>query len=366
MWGALETSSTPSAGEVPDTERLLDTLARVDDLRVPPSVERAGGGVGFAGRRAYLSDLLSRDPAVFLERHGDAVHVAHLALFDHLRGDYEVDFHLRRLAAASSPSETRAAEARRVARNRRFAHLATLEREGYFQEDAMRRREPLLFDTYVGAPRPTAPPADDDTPSTSHAVSLSLLDREDDRDAAERLAAARARARAAAAAEETDDDQADQADERDVDDVETNGNGNGVDSIASGVVVARGREGTTRTIEGGVSIRSTARESRATPEELRRAAVEGWGGGPSREDPDARTGREGGSDRARTATNASASANASRDARVEEFRRMMRERYLDGADGDADYRRVDADASLDDAWTREAAQDAEDAYFDGE
>ena len=37
---------------------------------------------------------------------------------------------------------------------------------------------------------------------------------------------------------------------------------------------------------------------------------------------------------------------------------MMRERYVDGADGDAEYRRVDADVSLDDAWTREAEQDA--------
>ena len=188
MWGALETSSTPSSGEVPDPERFLDTLARVDDLRVPSSVARAGGGVGFAGRRAYLSDLFSRDPAVFLERHGDAVAVEHLALFDHLRENYEVDFHLRRLAASASPSERRG-----VARNRRLAHLATLEREGYFTEDAMRRREPLLFDTYVGAPRPTAPPGGpDDDPSTSHAVSLSLLEREDDRNAAERLAAARA------------------------------------------------------------------------------------------------------------------------------------------------------------------------------
>ena len=198
MWGALETSSTPSSGEVPDPERFLDTLARVDDLRVPSSVARAGGGVGFAGRRAYLSDLFSRDPAVFLERHGDAVAVEHLALFDHLRENYEVDFHLRRLAASASPSERRG-----VARNRRLAHLATLEREGYFTEDAMRRREPLLFDTYVGAPRPTAPPGGpDDDPSTSHAVSLSLLEREDDRNAAERLAAARS---GRAVDEDTDD-----------------------------------------------------------------------------------------------------------------------------------------------------------------
>lgn len=340
MWGALETSSTPSSGEVPDPERFLDTLAQIDDLRVPSSVARAGGGVGFAGRRAYLSDLFSRDPAVFLERHGDAVAVEHLALFDHLRENYEVDFHLRRLAASASPSERRG-----VARNRRFAHLATLEREGYFTEDAMRRREPLLFDTYVGAPRPTAPPGGpDDDPSTSHAVSLSLLEREDDRNAAERLAAARAWGRARAVDEETDDDE---AETREVDDVRRDVD-SFADSFASGVVVPRGRG------------------SRATPEELRRAAVEGWGGGPRRADrsnANANANEEG---RDRSNSNANANANVSRDARVEEFRRMMRERYVDGADGDAEYRRVDADASLDDAWTREAERDAEDAYFDGE
>ena len=176
---------------------------------------------------------------MFLERHGDAVAVEHLALFDHLRENYEVDFHLRRLAASASPSERRG-----VARNRRLAHLATLEREGYFTEDAMRRREPLLFDTYVGAPRPTEPPGGpDDDPSTSHAVSLSLLEREDDRNAAERLAAARARGRAVD--EDTDDDEAETReaddDRRDVYSF--------ADSFASGVVVPRGRG------------------SRATPEE---------------------------------------------------------------------------------------------------
>ena len=126
MWGALETSSTPSSGEVPDPERFLDTLARVDDLRVPSSVARAGGGVGFAGRRAYLSDSFSRDPAVFLERHGDAVAVEHLALFDHLREDYEVDFHLRRLAASACPVRTKRRRAKPPIRTSRHARTRGL------------------------------------------------------------------------------------------------------------------------------------------------------------------------------------------------------------------------------------------------
>jgi hypothetical protein len=58
---------------------LLDSLARVDDLRIPASVTRGGGGVGAAGRRAYLAELLHRDPAVFLERHGQGPTLAHFS-----------------------------------------------------------------------------------------------------------------------------------------------------------------------------------------------------------------------------------------------------------------------------------------------
>jgi hypothetical protein len=87
---------------VPNAERLLDSLARADDLTVPPSVTRAaaGGELGEGGRRTYLADLLQRDPALFLERHGGSLGAGDLPLFAHLHGDYEVDFHLSRLTAA--------------------------------------------------------------------------------------------------------------------------------------------------------------------------------------------------------------------------------------------------------------------------
>jgi hypothetical protein len=54
-----------------------------------------------------------------------------------------------------------------------------------------------------------------------------------------------------------------------------------------------------------------------------------------------------------------------RDARLVEFGRVMRERFLSGEDAaHVDYAAMDADESLDDTWRKEAAQDAEDAYFD--
>jgi len=58
-------------------------------------------------------------------------------------------------------------------------------------------------------------------------------------------------------------------------------------------------------------------------------------------------------------------AREQRDARLAEFQRVMRERYMNGEDdAHVDYRKIDDDQSLDDTWRREATQDAEDAWFD--
>ena len=58
---------------------------------------------------------------------------------------------------------------------------------------------------------------------------------------------------------------------------------------------------------------------------------------------------------------------ASRAARVASFRRVLRERFLDGGDPDTSaYARVDVDASLDESFAAETARDAEDKYFEEE
>lgn len=56
-------------------------------------------------------------------------------------------------------------------------------------------------------------------------------------------------------------------------------------------------------------------------------------------------------------------ADAERAARLAEFERLMRERVLLGKEGGVDYAKVDADASLDRRWEREARLDAEERYF---
>ena len=277
MWGALADDPPPSPART--REGVLDALAHLEHLVVPASVTRSGRGLGFAGRREYLSDLLARDPAVFLERHGCHLVDADLSAFDHLRGDYEIDLHLARVAARLTPSAAQTAAGRGRARNRRLAHVSSLEADGYFAEDAMRRRDPLLYETVVGdPPRRLVVEADEDPSADladgkrAHVAAMSLLAAEDDRAVAAELATRRDAAR------------------RDADDASS-----------------------------GES--SEGDEDDARPD------------GPSRA------------------------------ARLEAFRRAMVERVLDGADECVDYRRVDADASLDAKWDREESLDAEEAYF---
>lgn len=284
MSGALRDDPLSS----PSVEEVLDRLASSDALVVPASVARTGGADDAAGRRSYLSGLLQRNPAVFLERHGALLEDAHLRVFDHLQGDYEVDFHLARLKESRSPTPAQTAAARRVTRMRRLAHLDVLESQGHFTEHAMRLREPVLFHQHVGAAPGTREGGIEtsgaDETERAHAVSLALLAREDDRDADAAVAAARG--------------------------------GAGAEDDAEYDARRKGK----RPIRGF---------------------------GADAPDFEADT--------------------ASRAARVASFRRMLRERFLDGGDPDTSaYARVDVDASLDESFAAETARDAEDKYFEEE
>lgn len=50
---------------------------------------------------------------------------------------------------------------------------------------------------------------------------------------------------------------------------------------------------------------------------------------------------------------------------IDDFRRLMRERFLEGQDGEhVDYRAIDSDAQLDDVWLGQVDRDAQEKYFD--
>ena len=99
--------------------------------------------------------------------------------------------------------------------------MRRLESEGYFHEDNMRRREPLLYETYVGAPlvepiRCEDAGEDGDGAAclaggVSHAVSMAMLEKEDERTVAERLSTQRKELAAREEMEEADSDGGDEA-----------------------------------------------------------------------------------------------------------------------------------------------------------
>lgn len=96
---------------------------------------------------------------VFLERHGKLLVPEDLSAFGALRDNYEVDFYLRLLQAdAAGTSKPTAAsqqgsEKHRLhakVKNRRLAYYNRHEGEGFFSMEAMRDRDPLLWQHYVG------------------------------------------------------------------------------------------------------------------------------------------------------------------------------------------------------------------------
>lgn len=91
------------------------------------------------------SGILQKNPAVFLRRFGAYLQAVDLAYFqDSTEDDYEIQFHIREI-------QHRCSNAAVIVKNRRFAAMQELEVGGeYFSEEAMKRREPLLYEQMVG------------------------------------------------------------------------------------------------------------------------------------------------------------------------------------------------------------------------
>lgn len=144
------------------------------NLRLPASLQRdLADPVTPQKRKDYVTNLLERDPGVFLERYASKLSQQERAQFEPLRDDYEVDFYLKlaedeEVAAKSGLSIT--------AKNRRLAQLNRLVDEGkYFSEEAMRSRAPLLHQQYIGQ-RPAA------AHSSAPTLSSTLLRQHDEQE----------------------------------------------------------------------------------------------------------------------------------------------------------------------------------------
>lgn len=267
---------------------------------------------------------------------------------------------------------------RKRRRNRRYAYMAMSSTSAsvreYFSVGEMRRRAPEVFDAIVGI-RMTATTGDDD-------------DDDDDGDDAETARMVTVGERLAHAASQRTFEGEEQK-RRELDE-ETYGVSGGYRRGGASAEDEERGGGETRfgdAFAGSTGARELGRDMRGSTGKVseaswRKAMFEGWGA----PDADASAGRRDESERddddttdaARSVTQildledyrASAgrsTAFISQDeyaSRLVEFERAMRERFLAGEERDFDYSVVDADASLDDFWGKEARQDAEDRYFD--
>lgn len=126
-------------------------LSVADGVRLPMHMSR-DKNITAAQVCTYLSDLLSGDPSVFLERHGAVLTSHELSHFQQLRSDYEINHWLTMIENARQPQPS--SSATRLAagvKNRRLAYMQQLHAKGeFFSDEAMRHRAPLIHHEYVG------------------------------------------------------------------------------------------------------------------------------------------------------------------------------------------------------------------------
>ena len=82
--------------EKKDIDLISNTLSQSQSLKLPARLSTEP--ISSTNRRQYLHALLSHDPGVFLERHGQLLSAAQRKCFEPLRNEaYEVDFFLKLL-----------------------------------------------------------------------------------------------------------------------------------------------------------------------------------------------------------------------------------------------------------------------------
>ncbi|CAM8880630.1 unnamed protein product [Rhodiola kirilowii] len=307
---------------------VVERLSDINDLYFPRALQEAAA-VSQSQRKTILLDLLSRDPAVFLERYGPKLTSEELKHFDALDVDYEINWHLKHLRSIMSPSanELRLRSVR--VKNRRRAFMDKLMYDGkYFSEDAMREREPYLHYEYVGKfqdmtgrrmARPGERWSDTLMRRTEEAIIVAKIRGEQQRlGVAEKDWVGNERLQE----EEMEElEEIEEEEEEEVEDEEENkheGNKN------------RGK---------ATSPEQTLHAPTVAPDQ---AATE-TAHPTEKEVPSAEELLE----------------------RMEQFTILMQEKFLAGDDKEhVDYAMIDEDETLDDHWSREANLDAEEKYFD--
>lgn len=132
-------------------DKISERLSNLADLHLPYAMRTREEPVSPLEVKDLLAALLSRDPAIFLERYGSKLKTEELQEFEVLKDDYAVNWHLRHLKSILNPTIEEKRLHAVTAKNRRLAYMERLIHDGqYFSEDAMRERAPLLHHEYVG------------------------------------------------------------------------------------------------------------------------------------------------------------------------------------------------------------------------
>ena len=136
---SLQPGRAPSAVEV-----MLDRVAGSSahfrhQQRGEPDLTRAE-------KLGIATDMFTSKPAAFLARFGKQLAECDLPVFDAMKGDYVIDFHLNEIAKYLNDGKNSL-----TTRNRRFEAMKKLVQEGeYFGEDEMKERNPLQYEQMIG------------------------------------------------------------------------------------------------------------------------------------------------------------------------------------------------------------------------
>lgn len=284
---------------------LVARLSTSDSLRLPAYLTRATPQPDQQAITTYLSELLQRDPAVFLERYSKLLTQDEIQKFDPLRSDYEVDYWLKQAETqhdsitAGGPKSSSSKALSNTAKNRRLAQMYRLEQQGdYFSETSMRERQPLIWHHHIGQYEGHPPPPAGGQQQSGLGFADSLLRAQDE-------VQLRARLQQQLEEEECqmsehDSDSEDQEQQNDMD----------------------------------VQQKQQQADAQEPPQKQQDQA----------------------------ATDLSLMRQ-----RRQDFLDEMQSRFLSGLDIDSvDYAAIDGDVQLDEVWAAQQAQDAEDAYFEAD
>lgn len=300
-------------------DRISDRLSNLTDLHLPYSMRTREEPVAPLEVKELLAALLSRDPAIFLERYGSKLKTEELQEFEVLKDDYAVNWHLRHLKSILNPTTEEKRSHAVTTKNRRLAYMERLIHDGqYFSEDGMRERAPLLHHEYVGRfqdpttrgfARPGERWSETLMRQSEEARIVQQIKEEQERLGIQEEETDEEEERGGEQEEEEEEEEDSTSDEE----MSKNDNAN-VDEI-----IATHQEN----MSPSERLVSDARHSKKT---LSYEEVQ---------------------------------------MKMEHFTRIMQEKFLSGADTEhVDYADIDNNVSLDDHWIREITQDAEEKYFD--